>query len=380
MKRFLTFFLAVITAVVLLCGCGSADISAGPSDSPAPPTSDEAPAPDISLPEDPPESLPPAEPVAPSVPPSNADAPNPIEQPTPDAPASGAAYIGFYDLWLPLSVVKEGENMLSGTDWWYFDAITEAEKMGIPTAEEGVITDLENGESCHRISVKGWEAAAADMVHTVYTPENQPLYADWDEFIYTYIAMAYPEFRDITPIIYTESWSFDLDGDGLEDHLVNTSNFCRLEEGGSTEPNPPAAENTLLYSFSTLFYGSGYATVLFADAFEFENGAPVSGEEELMSSDAVFYSYRVDENSSPYTECYTFAWQYDGEGYVQRCPIYSTGEFDTLSRRVPAIFDADGDGETELVTWGSNVYSPINVYDVAPDGIVTLYLSYWTPA
>ena len=395
MKRFVSLILILTMAAAMLAGCG-AQTPQEPVSPPVPPVSDEPvtpPAPDDTETPDPPaDDNPPAgqagdnevPPDAPQVNPPDLDAGDTGNAPDSPPPAEeteiGAAYIKFYNTWLPVSVVKDGENLLDGTDWWYFDVEKAAAEMGIPQPEENAVTDLENGEACGSICVMGWDAAVAEVEHTVYTMDNQPLYADWDDFVFLFLSSAYPEYAGSTPLVYTESWSFDLDGDSVKDHLVNLSNFQRLEDGGSTQPNPPVYGSTLLYSFSVLFYGSGKAVVMFSDAFVLENGAPISGDEALSGYDAVFYSYRLDENSSLGAECYTYAWQYAADGTVIKCPIFNIGEFDTLSRIAPAVFDADGDGAPELITWGSNVYAPLTVYDIDDFGDTVVTLRYWTPA
>lgn len=304
---------------------------------------------------------------------------------------NGYSYIKFYETWLPISIIKDGQPALTGdNEFWYFDvdkAANDLGVIGIGDATQYYVGDMApDGWPCDYIAVNGWEPLVTPVNYLEYAMDNQPVNSDWYDYFNDILSGYLPE--GDTPVIYAESWQFDIDSDGKDDYIVNACNFYNYTQeetatwnsrSGLPEQNPPAMDNTLLYSCSALFWGDGTVTALSTDMFPFENTAPVSSGETDSSGGGVYYAYTVDVSSDPYTDCWTYSYQYNNAGAVVACPIFCRGEFSTLARYRAVIADTDADGISEIITWGDTIYAPITVYTLSELGL-SIVLRYWTPA
>lgn len=168
-----------------------------------------------------------------------------------------------------ISLTRDGEQLISGHNWY-----SEFEKMAkeIALDVEMNLYDMDGmylntlQEPIQRVlyadlseystpdGVMDWIAIGGDwqpfpctVRYEKYTLESQPQNEVWTDH---FAGMLTEDISD-TPVIITEAWFFDLDKDGRNEAYVNAYNALPTEKDAGA--NPPPAEKTGLYSFSTLF-------------------------------------------------------------------------------------------------------------------------------
>jgi len=222
----------------------------------------------------------------------------------------------------------------------------------------------EYAEAGYSWNFGGWIAFTDDIypfnfpvTHYAYTADAQPARADWKAAFIPLIEekIAYDKEYSIsdTPIIITDVWRFDLDGDGIDEELVRACNEAKIPM--TDQETIPARDNTGIYNIMILFSATLKTTVL---SYERTYIGKIT-EEELYS-----YQYKSIKGSGWGTGTTdTGVWQYDNEGNLILCPYYKYGEYGIYRAQIPIVCDADNDGKPELIVIKSpNEYWEVAVY------------------
>ena len=302
----------------------------------------------------------------------------------------GAAWLLFYNTWLPVSLVRDSQQQLvNERDEWYFDIFERLQDDAGPQSEtEYAVRDMYRQSQQNpfdnplsdsawyervpggRLAVRGdWEPFPVSVRYEVYTIDAQPQQEAWR----SYFEEKLGDFAATTPLVITDAWFFDVDGDGLEESFVNANNTA---DASGLSQNPPAFENTAIYAMSAYFKGTGEAVDMGTTIGNWVSTEPVGQQ----GSEQVYISYRVDENSPEDVEQYVAAYQLGASGKVVCCPIFSVGEFERPREIKIVLADLDGDSVPELVTMGYSSYEPFTVYRLGEDGMPQRQFGINTPA
>ena len=208
----------------------------------------------------------------------------------------------------------------------------------------------------------GWIAFTDDdypfnfpITHHAYTADAQPARPDWKEAFIPLIEekTGYDGGYDIsdTPLIITDVWRFDLDGDGIDEELVRACNEVQIPK--TDQEVKPASKNTGIYNIMILFSTTLETTVIYKESY-FIN--------KFVNEEFYAFEYENIENRGSGTTD-TCVLQYDSEGNLILCPYYKYGEYWIIRPQIPIVCDADGDGKPELiVVKRSNEYWRVAVY------------------
>lgn len=279
-----------------------------------------------------------------------------------------------------ISITKDGEQLISGEDNWYYkleEKATEiagnmqmnlyslagmyddAHKERLNKATYGSLSEYctADGE-IDWIALGGdWQPFPCTVEYKRYTTEDQPQNKEWTAHFKKLLADSIPD----TPVIITEAWFFDLDGDGKNETIVNASNAVKPEEG--TKSNPPNKNQTGVYTLCTFFSES-------LGIVDLDNN--LRHVEREFSGNSTHAAYTEPAGEGYYENSVT-AIQYGENGELIRSPIFNTGEYGAPPRSFPIICDTDGDGTAELITFRQEVYGPLKVYNLQDGELVFCY-------
>ena len=196
----------------------------------------------------------------------------------------------------------------------------------------------------------GWIAFTDDIypfnfpvTHHAYTADAQPARADWkaafipllEEKIFYYKEYSISD----TPLIITDVWRFDLDGDGVDEELVRACNEVKIPM--TDQEVKPASQSTGVYN-KMIFFSKTLETTVISNERTYIGNIT---EEELYS-----YQYKSIKGSGWGTGTTdTGVWQYDSKGNLILCPYFKYGEYGIYRAQIPIVCDADGDGKPELI-------------------------------
>lgn len=298
----------------------------------------------------------------------------------PDRQIFGGIHLACLD-WtaVVVSLTKEGEQLISGHNW-HTEFAKMAKEIALDVemsvyAMDDMYTDTSQEpiqKVCYAnlseystldgvidwIAIGGdWQPFPCKVRYERYTLENQPQNEVWTE----HFAGMLTEDISHTPVVITEAWFFDLDGDGRKEAFVNAGNAIPTETDAGA--NPPPAEKTGLYSFSTLFSESLGTVDLNSDSWPVEHN---------FSEEAIHASYTEPINEK-YFENFVAAIQYGGNGEYIKSPIFNKGEYGPPPRSYPIVADIDGDGQAELLRFRTQIYGPLNVYGLQEGELVLRY-------
>lgn len=193
-----------------------------------------------------------------------------------------------------------------------------------------------------------WDPFPCVVSYRKYSLEEQQKTKEWASHFKNLLVESIPD----TPVIITEAWFFDLDGDGKKEAFVNAGNTLKTEK--DAKASQPQGDKTGVYSFSALFSESlGIIDLdkrLWLVEHDFTN-------ENITAS----YTEPVDKK---YYENYVTAIQFGENGEYIKSPIYNLGEYDYPPRSFPIVVDIDGDSRAELLSFRQQIYGPIQVYQV----------------
>ena len=297
-----------------------------------------------------------------------------------EAAESSAFYIEYGNRYLPVSLIVEGKQIFTG-ELWYDEADDIVVETGGPTSDDlpkhsisdmykagsGRPSDGVIGLMVGRVAANAeWNLFPIQISYTRYSLENQPEDTAWVE----YFTQAIGALSDSTPLIFTEAWRFDWNGDGVEDALVNVSNT--LISYDDIEPKPPHADDTVIYTLSALFV-SGLEPIAIMNSISSIEKDPLDDEK------GIHVSYTISDVSPEWAEHYVSSIQYDEEGEFIQSPIFNSGEFGRAGEPGMLLCDIDGDGYCELLIVPSGIYAPVVVYKLV-DGVLHEELRIYTPA
>ena len=280
--------------------------------------------------------------------------------------ADSVTYIDIDGTYIPVSYVKDGEQML--TDSTAYSMVAEGMPKDVTTADD---LPKNNGVA----SDGTWNLFPTEVQYTEYTPYDQPNAETWNE----YFAQK-PESAD-TPILITEVWSFDWNG--CRAAVVTASNVILSGDpnvlyavgDAHAAPNLPAAESTALYTMTVLFVEG-------QPPMELDNRHQAIAREAVDSGTAGNEGVSYLPAASEHYQQIFSAWQYDASGKIVQCPIFNNMNGWYLTRDFayhPAcmVCDIDGDGAAELICHAEKTSSDMswcNVY-AFEDGKVNRVLS-----
>ncbi len=206
----------------------------------------------------------------------------------------------------------------------------------------------------------GWIAFTDDIypfyfpvTHHAYTADAQPARADWKAAFTPMLEekIVYDNEYSIsdTPLIITDVWRFDLDGDGIDEELVRACNEVKIPM--TDQEVKPASASTGFYDIMILFSTTLKTTII-------SKGRSYIGvtEDECGS-----YRYENIENRGSGTTD-TSVWQYDNARNLILCPCYKYGEYWFYNSPIPIVCDTDNDGKPELIVVESGDYWQVAVY------------------
>ena len=326
-------------------------------------------------------------------------APN-LHQPAPES----AAYIKYYNDYIPVSLVSGDRQLLKNTGpEWYF---TVQAQHGLPDT----ISSPPAGASRHQIAdsysspinplttpnpwdenhwsdyaameelyiVGDWQPFPLPVRYESYTPDNQPTpHPAWVSHFRELLGDAAAD----TPLLIKDAYYFDIDGDGREEAIVNATNLIRLRLD-STEANRPANQECTSYMLTSYFAGTGQVLNL-SSYISTDPNRPASQQDE------VWYAYQPPtqaarndpQNPDYWYEQFFAAYQYNSAGQPTPAPLYVVSEYDPWRELLVLLADLDGDGRPELITASTFIYWPIQVYSFTPGApLPTLQFSVNTPA
>ncbi len=191
-----------------------------------------------------------------------------------------------------------------------------------------------------------WDFFPTKVRYEKYTLQNQPDKPEWDEYFMSRIK----EVSDVTPLIYTNAYFFDWNGDGIEDALVYACNTFDSNE--DCEPNPPYYDKTATYNLSVLFLSGNIPFEIDGYVTDYVTKKPCDNDNRETYNESIDH-FDSHEKS---------AIQYDSEGNLMVCPIFIRGEYMVVEEDIVILSDIDGDGKTELIIIDVNEYSGINIY------------------
>lgn len=298
-----------------------------------------------------------------------------------------AAFVRYGNSYLPVSYVKDGQEVLRGNGGSYSDVITllpddlDVSKAQIYSTRnmymEGTKTPydipLQLGfmypvNISDSIAINSeWELFPVKVRYQRYTLENQPKNETWLNYFGTKIHEVSPN----TPVIITEAWFFDLNGDGIEETFVNANNTFYSTEDNT--PNPPAAQVSAVYAFSAVFLDGFNPIEIVSNISNVEN-RPLNDKKQI------FYSYQISQESPDRSEHYITAIQYDTNGNLITSPIFNSGEYDRLCEQLIIISDINDDKQAEMIIMSHSIYSPLIVYHLNKDGTLAESFRITTPA
>jgi hypothetical protein len=208
--------------------------------------------------------------------------------------------------------------------------------------------------SVHVRSGGDWDFFPIQVRYERYAFDDQPDQPEWTVFVKDTIAGYEPLYwQEIlladAPIVFTDAWFFTWDG--LEMTVVNASNMAdrgrtRDIDRSNFSPNPPPAEDTVIYHVSVLFIEGREPHV-------FVNSVLTGPIHQPMDDAPVpFGSWLPSESSEWFWE--EVQWfdvvQYDENGNWMVCPMFYAGGHDFIPAVVTAmLIDIDGCGDPELV-------------------------------
>ncbi len=299
----------------------------------------------------------------------------------------GVTYVNHGSEYLPVSYVVGGEQQLAGYEgeWHEWkDAVNELVK-DAPAAQalnqtdnSGMYLDAPpqyaddyRSDIFSRIAATGSrELFPVKVRYRRFAAGDQPDRADWVDHFGAKLRAVSTE----TPLLFTEAWFFDWDGDGTEETaLVNAGNILRNEgdEQAATPANPPPSDNTAYYEMSALFV-NGREPVMIGNG-DFLCGAPA--KEPVDDPDHISVSYLPPADGSEgvfYENPYSLV-QFDTDGSLMNCPVYTVGETVDNSSAMVLVCDIDGDGAAELLTHRPIIYAPVVVYKLIDGAAVEVF-------
>lgn len=208
-----------------------------------------------------------------------------------------------------------------------------------------------------------WQPFPCVVSYEKYTLENQPQNEAWLEH---FTGMLSEDISD-TPIVITEAWFLDLDGDGKNEAFVNARNTVPSENHAAAKP--PSKTQTGVYSFCVLFSDSLGAVNLDSNSWFIEYD---------FSKEGISASYTEPVGENYYYNDVT-AIQYGENGEYMISPIFNKGPHEPPPRSYPIVSDIDGDGKAELLCFRQQVYGPVSVY-AAEDGKLVFRYGVYTSA
>ncbi len=334
--------------------------------------------------------------------------PNQTAENTPAPLPEGTAWVKYFNTWLPVSVVADGEQFLQtplitrdGTPWYFEvyellglpqdyhgeellqplrlpatavitvstwhnyavkDMLAPGSQTPLDIADDGWLDDYVWGDDSTLfggVALSGdWEPFPTPVRFEAYTPEKQPQDLPGEERIMEILqSLAEENNADVPPLLAKCGYYFDIDGDGREEALLNFGNLCNMQ---ADAPNPPAAANPLIYSMTVYVSGSG--EVLTMDSFGFTVEQQPLFMDMNDSNNDIYYSYLPPKQADDWYEQYCAAYQYDAADGIAPSPIYNCGEFDPAGEMHMVLADIDGDGQAEMLTCMHTIYYPLSVY------------------
>lgn len=184
-------------------------------------------------------------------------------------------------------------------------------------------------------------AAPGAVQHETYDPLNQP--ADWR---WTSAVMdALGEQLGDSPVLFADSYTFDLDGDGAEELLLVSRNFNLLQPE-DTPSDASAKGATALYEV-TLLFSSTLGDHVIASWCQ-----PVGRQGSPLS-----YAGAADGGAE------LLAYQSDAAGKTIALAVSCAGDPPLPAKAQPLPADVDGDLFPELVIGTESLYGPLLVYE-----------------
>lgn len=372
----------ILILVVYLC-MALAACAAGPVPAPPAPTARTAPAQQPNAPSGDSELVVPGEPAKePITEPGGALTTRPASGFPAEAKIPGGVYLTCLD-WSTtvVSLTKDGEQLIPGGHSWYFDLEKKAREVAGETemniyALDGMYKNAPQ-EPLHKVpfsnlsayqtrdGVIDWIAVGGDwqpfpciVSFQKYSLEDQPPNQEWTDHFAKLLKERIPD----TPVIITEAWFFDLDGDGKNEAFVNAGNALPTEKGAGA--NPPPGKQTGVYSLCALFSQS-------LGIVDLDSNISAVNQDFTGKDVHAAYAEPVGEK---YYETFVSAIQYGENGEYIQSPIFNIGEYEPPPRSYPIVCDIDGDGSAELLRFREMIYGPLNVYS-AQGGKLTLRYS-----
>lgn len=308
-------------------------------------------------------------------------------------PENSAAYLSWYSDILPVSLVQGGSQQLINVDpQWYFevqelcqlesgnpdppadtachqvaDAYVDGQTpFDQPPIEGWLINKLywRDSQILRQLYIQGdWQPFCTPIRYEVYTPDNQPnLPQAWVDHFQELLGEA----AATTPLLIKNAYYFDIDGDGVEEAVVNAGN----QVWGGVEPtaaNLPAAPECTDYAIACYFAGTG-------EVLDISNMQTPLPNRPLSEAEDIWYAYQPPspgaaadpEGREQWYEQFIASYQYNADGDPVLSPIFCMGEYWPNPEIFVLLADIDGDGQPELLTCHSLIYCPIEVYKFTP--------------
>jgi hypothetical protein len=213
--------------------------------------------------------------------------------------------------------------------------------------------------------------------------EDQPERPEWKEYIRSVIAGYEPlpwqtAFSGSAPVVITEAWFFTWGG--IEMAMVNASNMIdrgrtRAIDRSNFTPNPPHAEDTVLYHVTVLFMEGHEPLVLYNSV------SPGPSHEPYGTTFSPNGTWLPDETGDEWF-WESVQWfdviQYGEDGSWMVCPMFFVGGHDwTLPVVSMMLIDLDGCGGPELVIhWPSQSRGIIQIFSLVYDQVTETYRNF----
>ncbi len=316
-------------------------------------------------------------------------------------PEDSSVWVQFYNAQLPISTVVNGEQILldkggaDGQFGWFFNYY---ELFGKETVGDSYTAHdigeiykdspqspleqdryISGGSPASIIGNTlyvegGFDPLIQDVRYEAYTVDNQPDNLVWSEHFKSEIDKVSKD----TPLVIVDAWFFDIDGDGIEESIVNANNTLKIQGDASNE-QIPHYDNTAQYQITTYFSDDGTAINLHTHTNSYVSKSAISYNDGIYAS---FSSERLDSDyiESEHIKSFWGEYQFDAEGNIVASPVFVHGESDYPRTIAALIADIDGDKTVELITMQSAMYGLIRVYDFDQNNLPALRFGIITPA
>ena len=161
-----------------------------------------------------------------------------------------------------------------------------------------------------------------------------------------------------TPVVITEIWTCDIDGDGTNEQLVHAQNYIYEYP----LPDPEIGSEPISNLEGLGFYN---ILMLISDTL----GNSVLSETILNVSE--YDDLCFPGHSLPDTPYEDMEWRHalnvyfeDYFGQLRTFPMYACGEFMTFTENAPLVCDIDGDGAYEICVLYGVEYMPAEIYEI----------------